>query len=96
MENKGESDHFLEILENPDPPTLAFLKKARENPEKSKRFSLCGTPKILGKERKNAQKSKGNRKTKKARKSKKARIGGSGNLEILEIREISPVKRPLS
>ena len=62
---------------DPDPPTLAFLKKARENPEKSKGFSLCGTPKILGKERENAQKSKGNRKTKKARKSKKARIGGS-------------------
>ena len=62
----------------PDPPILAFLEKARVFPQKSKGFSLCGTPKILGKERKNAQKSKENRKTKKARKSKKARIGGSG------------------
>ena len=58
---------------NPDPPTLAFLEKARVFPQN-------GTPKILGKGRKNAQKSKENRKTKKARKSKKARIGGSGNM----------------
>ena len=58
--------------------SLLFWKKARVFPQKSKGFSLRGTPKILGKERKNAQKSKDNRKTKKARKSKKARIGGSG------------------
>ena len=63
---------------DPDPPTLAFLKKNKGNPEKSKGFSLRGTPKILGKGRKNAQKSKENQKTKKARKSKEARIGGSG------------------
>ena len=60
---------------------LLFLEKARETAQKSKGFSLRGTPKILGKERKNAQKSKGNRKTKKARNSKKARIGGSGQLQ---------------
>ena len=54
---------LVSVPGNPDPPTLAFLKNARENPEKSKGFSLCGTPKILGKERENAQKSKGNRKT---------------------------------
>ena len=64
----------------PDPPTLAFLEKARVFPQKSKGFSLRGTPEILGKGRKSARKSKENRKTKKARKSKKARIGGSGIL----------------
>ena len=63
----------------PDPPTLAFLEKARAFPQKSKDFSLRGSPEILGKGRKNAQKkSKENRKMKRARKSKKARIGGSG------------------
>ena len=59
----------------PDPPTLAFLKKSKGNTEKSKGFSLRGTPKILGKARKSTEKSKGNRKK---RESKKARIGGSG------------------
>ena len=58
---------------------LLFWRKSKGNPQKSKGFSHRGTPKILGKERKNAEKSKGNQKTKKARKSKKARIGGSGN-----------------
>ena len=43
----------------PDPPTLAFLKENKGNPEKNKSFSLCGTPEILGKERKNAQKKQG-------------------------------------
>ena len=63
----------------PDPPILAFFGKARVFPQKRKGFSLRGTPKILGKERKNAQKGKENRKTKKARKSKKSREkGGSG------------------
>ena len=81
-----QSDDFLLNL-YPDPPTLPFLKKARETPKKSKGSSLRGTPKILGKERKNAQKSKGNRKTKKARKSKKARIGGSGNLYWKDLKQ---------
>ena len=62
----------------PDPPILAFLEKARAFPQKSKGFSLRGTPKILGKERQNAQKSKENRKTKKARKSKKQGLEGQG------------------
>ena len=35
----------------PDPPTLAFLKKAREMHEKNKGFSLCRTPKIPGMEK---------------------------------------------
>ena len=65
----------------PDPRILAFLEKAGVSPQRSKGFSLRGNPKILGKERKNAQKSKENRKTKKARKSKKARIGGSGHIQ---------------
>ena len=65
----------------PDPPVLAFLEKARVFPKKARVFSLRGTPKLLGKERKNAQKSKENRKTKKARKSKKAKIGGSFGYE---------------
>ena len=100
MENKGESDHFLEILENyesleileipllpvpiegnyPDPPTLALLKKARETPQKSKGCSLRGTPKILGKERKNALKKKGNRKKKNMENKKKQGLEGQGNL----------------
>ena len=64
----------------PDPPILAFLEKARAFPPKRKGFSLRGTPKILGKERKNAQKKQGKSENEKARKSKKARIGGSGLL----------------
>ena len=66
----------------PDPPNLAFLEKARVLPQKSKGFTLRGTPKILGKGRRNARKSKENRKKKKARKSKKARIGGSGGKAV--------------
>ena len=58
--------------------SLLFCKKQGFFPRKARGFSLRGTPKILGKGRKNAQKSKENRKTKTARKSKKARIGGSG------------------
>ena len=74
---------------NPDPPTFVFFsdqKKKQGKPRKSKGFSLCGTPKIIGKERKHAQKSKETRtrktnketrKRKKARK-KKTRVGGLG------------------
>ena len=56
-------------------------------PRKSKGFSLHGTPKILGKGRKNApkkqgksenKKSKGNRKTKKNKTKKARKTGGSG------------------
>ena len=42
----------------PDLPFLAFLGKARKTTKKNKDFSLCRTPKIPGKEEKNAQKSK--------------------------------------
>ena len=42
----------------PDPPILAFLEKARVFTQKSKGFSLRSTPKIPGKERKNAQKAR--------------------------------------
>ena len=58
---------------DPDPPTLAFLEKARETLQKSKGFSLCGTPKILGKERKNAQKNNGNRKNEKSKENEKSK-----------------------
>ena len=73
----------------PNPLPTPFLTRPLKNyfyrhfgvsKKKSKGFSLRGTPKILGKGRKNAQKKQRNRKTKKARKSKKARIGGSGYL----------------
>ena len=63
---------FLSACKNPDPPTLAFLEKARVFPQKSKGFSLRGTPKILGKGRKNARKSKENRKTKKSKEIEKS------------------------
>ena len=67
---------------SPDPPTPAFLEeKSKGNPEKSKGCSLRGTPKFLGKERKNTPNKQGKSETKKkTRKSKKARIGGSGRL----------------
>ena len=71
VNSQGISAKRTDFFAFPDPPTLAFLEKARVFPQKSKGVSLRGTPKILGKERKNARKSKGNRKTKKARKSKK-------------------------
>ena len=60
------------------PPTLACLKRSRKTHQKTKVFSLCETPKILGKERKNAQKSNENRNKKKGNQTKNARIGGSG------------------
>ena len=63
------------LVDFPDPPTLAFLKKAREIPEKKARvFSLRGTPKIIGNERKTPPLPKtkqGKSEKKKARKSKK-------------------------
>ena len=73
---EGEVSHWKY---HPDPPTLAFLAKKQGKPRKMQGISLCGTPKILGKERKSAEKGKGNRKTEKARQSKKARkIEGQG------------------
>ena len=76
----GHED-FSEFWFCPDPPTLAFLKKSKGNPEKSKDFSLCGTLKILGEERKNVPKKarKIRKLNKKTRRSEKTRIGGSGN-----------------
>ena len=63
--------------QNPDLPFLAFLEKARKTTRKSKDFSLCRTPKIPGKEGKNAQKSKEipcNEKSKEIQKSKERKI----------------------
>ena len=56
---------------------LLFLEKSKGNPEKNKGFSPRGTPKILGKERKNAQKTReiGKRKSKE---SKKQGLEGQG------------------
>ena len=54
-----------------------FWKKARKTTQKSKDFSLCRTPKIPGKEGKNAQKSKEipcNEKSKEIQKSKERKI----------------------
>ena len=59
--------------QNPDPPNLAFLEKARVFPQKSKGSSLRGTPEILGKGRKNARKSKENRKNKKSKEIEKSK-----------------------
>ena len=52
----------------PSNPCFFFgQKKKRGSPEKSKDFPLCRTLEILGKESKNAQKNKENRKTKQGR-----------------------------
>ena len=60
-----ESFHlFFNFSDSFSTPTLAFVEKSKGNPDKSKGFSLCRTPQILGKGRKNAQKSKENRKVK--------------------------------
>ena len=54
-------------------------KKARENPEKRKGFSLCGTPKIHGKERKSAPKKQG--KSEKSKENRKKQgLEGQGTL----------------
>ena len=54
--------------------TLLFWKKQGFFPQKkSKGFSLRGTPRILGKERENARKSKENRKTKKSKEIEKSK-----------------------
>ena len=88
---------IFEIITFPDPPTLAFLEKARVFPPKSKGFSLRGTPTILGKERKNAPKKQGrseNEKSKEIEKSKGWRVrvsnsktfqdgNGNGNFEAI-------------
>ena len=73
-----ESGKRLEKVLNPGFPCLAFWGKARKTTQKNKDFSLCRTPKIPGKEGKNAQKERTFLATKKARKSKKARKGRSG------------------
>ena len=50
-----------------------FGKKQGKPRKKNKGFSLCGTAKILGKERKNAQKKQGKSENENARKSKKSK-----------------------
>ena len=64
----------------PDLLFLAFLENGKENPPKKARiFYRCRTPKILGKEGKNAQKSKeflGKEKSKEStKKARKRRLG---------------------
>ena len=57
---------------NPDPPTLAFLRKSKGTPKERKGFSLRGTPKILGKGReKHPKKARKIGKPPKTRKTKK-------------------------
>ena len=69
----------MQVVPFPDPPILAFLLKKQGTPEKNEDYPLCRALKILGKGRKNAQKSKETRKTKQKNKEMiKARIGGSG------------------
>ena len=73
--------------------SLLFLEKARVFPQKSKGFSLRGTPKILGKERKNAQKSKENRKKEEKSKEieeKKQGLEGQG-WEKWNLRSLAPL-----
>ena len=75
----------------PDPPTLSFFFFSKGNPKKNKGFSLRGTHKILGKERKNTPKKQGkseNKKSKEIEKSKDWRVRGVGEGENL--RKIVP------
>ena len=61
---------------SPDPPTLPFLEKIKGNPESCKGFSLRGTPKILGKERK--------KRTKQAREIGKRKKQGNRKKQALD------------
>ena len=72
----------------PDPPTLVFLEKSEGNPEESKGFSLRGTPKILGKGRKNEQKKQGKSENAKSKEIEKARIVRAARVQ----NEIAPEK----
>ena len=63
----------------PDPPTLAFLEKAGVFPQKSKGFSLRGTPKNPWKRKEKRKKKPGkseNEKSKEIEKSKDWRVRG--------------------
>ena len=62
---------------NPDPPTLAFLKKARETPKKARVFSLRGTPNPWKRQEKRPNKQ-GKSESEKTKETKKAGNGGSG------------------
>ena len=67
-------------------PLLFLTKKTKGNPEKGKGFSLRGTPKILGKERKNAQKKQRkseNEKRKEIEKGKDWRVRAHLKLNFL-------------
>ena len=44
IRNAIRASWFMRIIRNPDPPTLAFLEKARAFPQKRKGFSLRGKP----------------------------------------------------
>ena len=81
---------------DPDPPTLAFLKKRKQgNPKESKGFSLCGTPKSLekkGKTQKQKTKKQENQKKKKA-KSKEIKQGLDCVSELSNILPVA-IKEP--
>ena len=65
---------------DPGPPILAFLEKARVFPQRSKGFSLRGTPKILGKERKKRTKKQGKSENEKSKEiEKKQGLEGQGD-----------------
>ena len=67
-----------------DPPILVFFLENARKPRKNKGFSLRGTPKILGKERKKRTKKKGKSENEKKKgNKKKTRIGGSGFMCLL-------------
>ena len=68
----------------PDPPTLAFLKKGKGNPEKSKGPSLRGTLKIPQKrEETRTKKARKIGKPKKQGNRKKQGLEGQGGIEAL-------------
>ena len=62
--------------------SLLLWTKQLKVHKKSKGFSLCGTPKILGVERKNAQESQENRKTKKQGNRKKQGLEGQSSVPL--------------
>ena len=75
---KNVEKYFWRFFNFPDPPTLAFLrKKSKGNHQRSKGFSLRGTPKILGKREEKRTKKQGkleNEKSKEIEKSKDWRV----------------------
>ena len=77
-----------------DPPTLAFLKQARETTQQKKVSPSAEPLKSLGRNGKTHRRGRRIGKQKKARKSKKARIGGSGSVSNRTV--LGPPPRPYS